>query len=59
MKMKCGACGNVFHGRIRACPNCQSRDTAASKENEIWANRYASERMTQDEAEEYFDADIY
>ena len=59
MRMKCNTCGNVFVGKMRACPSCFGRDTNPSKEDETWADRYASERMTSDEAEEYFDADKY
>ena len=58
-RMKCNTCGNVFQGKLRACPNCFGRDTKPSKEDETWANRYASEPMTKEEAEEYFDADKY
>lgn len=59
MRIKCNTCGNVFHGKLRDCPNCFGRDTNPSKEDETWENRYASEYMTKDEAEEYFDADKY
>ena len=59
MRMKCNTCGNVFQGKLRACPHCSSRDTNPSKEDETWANRYASEPMTKEEAEVYFETNEY
>ena len=59
MRMECNACGCVFDGNVRACPNCGSRDTTPSEEDETWANRYASEPMTTEEAVEFFETDKY
>ena len=56
---KCQKCGNIFkEGTI--CPNCKSYDINVEyKADDTWYNRYASEKMTQKEAEDFFDSEVY
>ena len=58
MKSKCNNCGNIFND-TKDCPNCKSASNNEYHEDLTWYNIYASEKMTVEEAVEFFETDKY
>jgi len=58
MRRKCSSCGNVFYNK-KICPNCGSITHETYQPDVTWFNRYASEKMTKEEAGEFFESDKY
>ena len=58
MRKKCESCGNIIYD-TNTCPNCGCEHIKESPNDMTWYNLYASERMTPEEAREFFDSDKY
>jgi len=59
MIIRCDNCGAIHRNiNLHKCSNCKS-DTKDFNEDLMWYNRYASERMTKEEAIEFFETNKY
>ena len=62
MRQKCKACGNIFNNGSAypsECPNCGCGNTMAFRDDLTWEDRYAPEKMAQEEARKFFGTDKY
>ena len=58
MRRKCENCGNIFYNTT-ICPNCERITLTTQPEDDTQYNRYASKKMTQEKAMEFFETDKY
>ena len=54
----CNNCGGIDRNGSGICPNCLS-STVPYEADTTWYNRYASEKMTEQEAIDFFETDKY
>lgn len=57
---RCNNCGGIFgNGWAPPCPNCGREDISDYERDTTWYDRYASEKMSRKDAEEFFGTNEY